>query len=70
VGADATMARLPTAFAVLGRLVGVERVDERLYRVTVDGRHFATFCTESRARAAGRCEARRRELLERSRGRL
>jgi hypothetical protein len=37
---------------------------ERLrWRVSVDGRLLATFCSESRARAAGRTEARRLDFV-------
>jgi hypothetical protein len=39
--------------------VSIERLERLRWRVAVDGRSFATFCTESRARAAGRLEARR-----------
>jgi hypothetical protein len=39
--------------------VSIERLERQRWRVSVDGRRFATFCTESRARAAGRMEARR-----------
>lgn len=37
----------------------IEKLERQLWRVSVDGRRFATFCTESRARAGGRMEARR-----------
>jgi hypothetical protein len=37
----------------------VERLEKLRWRVSVDGRRFAMFCSESRARAAGRLEARR-----------
>jgi hypothetical protein len=51
-------------------VVAVERVDTHLWRVSVDGRPLASFCTESRARAAGTSEARRLELVAReARGR-
>jgi hypothetical protein len=52
----------PITFAVLGRVVSVERVDDR-WRVTIDGRAFASFHSEARARAAGRVEARRLHLV-------
>jgi hypothetical protein len=39
--------------------VSIERLERLRWRVSVDGQRFATFCTESRARAAGRLEARR-----------
>jgi hypothetical protein len=40
-------------------VVGIERLERLLWRVTVDGRRLFTFCSESRAREAGRLEARR-----------
>jgi hypothetical protein len=40
-------------------MVSVERLEKLRWRVSVDGRRLATFCSESRARAAGRLEARR-----------
>jgi hypothetical protein len=49
--------------SVRGHLVAIERVDTRLWRVTVDGHLLASFCSESRARAAGTAEARRLELV-------
>jgi|MudIll2142460700_1097286.scaffolds.fasta_scaffold161342_2 hypothetical protein len=52
------------SFSVRSRVVGVERVDDHRYLVTIDGHHFASFCSESRARAAGRSEARRRSSLD------
>ncbi len=39
--------------------VSVERLERLRWRVSVDGQRLATYCTESRARAAGRQEARR-----------
>lgn len=49
--------------SVRGHLIGIERVDTHRWRVTVDGHPLASFCTESRARAAGTAEARRLELV-------
>ena len=40
----------------------MDRVDTHLWRVTVDGVPLASFCTESRGRAAGTAEARRLEF--------
>ena len=40
--------------------VVVERIDARLWKVLVDGKRQGTYCSESRARAAGRDEAKRR----------
>jgi len=57
------MAKPQFVFSVRARVVGVERLEQQRYLVTIDGRRFATFCTESRARAAGRSEARRLDLL-------
>jgi hypothetical protein len=48
-----------TTWAVRGHLVGLERVDAQCWRVTVDGRRLASFCSESRGRSAGTAEARR-----------
>jgi len=39
--------------------VHIEKLERLRWRVSVDGKRFATFCSESRARAAGRFEARR-----------
>ena len=47
------------AFVVDSHQVEIERLDKQLWRVKIDGRRYATFCTESRARTAGRAEARR-----------
>jgi hypothetical protein len=48
-----------TTVSVGKHTVSIERLEKLRWRVTVDGRRFATFCSESRARAAGRLEARR-----------
>jgi hypothetical protein len=48
-----------TTFEVRTHLVCIERVDARRWRVSIDGRMLASFCSESRARTAGRTEARR-----------
>ncbi len=37
----------------------IERLEKLRWQVIVDGQRFASFCSESRARAAGRREARR-----------
>lgn len=42
---------------VKGHVVGVERLEPRRWRVTVDGRRLFTFCSASRARQAGALEA-------------
>jgi hypothetical protein len=51
------------SFAVRAHVVGIEQIEKNRYVVTVDGRRFASFCSESRARAAGRLEARRLDFL-------
>jgi hypothetical protein len=43
--------------------VTIDRLERNRWRVTVDGRLLATFCSESRARAAGRIEARRLDFV-------
>ena len=48
-----------TAFDVDTHHVEIERLEKQLWRVKIDGHRYATFCSESRARAAGRAEARR-----------
>lgn len=53
------------SFEVRSHVVGIERVDRNRYRVSVDGRRLASFCSESRARAAGRLEAARLEFVAR-----
>jgi hypothetical protein len=50
-----------TTFELRGHVVDVERLDTHRWRVSVDGRRIASFCSESRARAAGKAEARRLE---------
>jgi hypothetical protein len=52
-----------TTFEVRTHLVSIEQVDVRRWRVSVDGRMLANFCSESRARNAGRVEARRLDLV-------
>ncbi|HEY6003759.1 MAG TPA: hypothetical protein VIV57_12850 [Anaeromyxobacter sp.] len=52
-----------TTFEVRTHLVSIEQVDVRRWRVSVDGRMLANFCSESRARTAGRTEARRLDLV-------
>jgi hypothetical protein len=52
-----------TSFAVRTHLVTLERLEKHRWRVSVDGRLLASFCSESRARAAGRTEARRLDFV-------
>jgi hypothetical protein len=40
-------------------VVRIERLERLRWRVSVDGRRLFTFCSEARARDAGRLEARR-----------
>ena len=48
---------------IKGHLVAVERLERLRWRVSVDGRRLLTFCSESRARAAGVFEARRLSVI-------
>ena len=48
---------------VRSHVVGIERLDKCRWRVSVDGRRLFTFCSESRARDAGRLEARRLDFV-------
>jgi len=48
-----------TEWKVKGHTVGVERLEQLRWRVSVDGRRLFTFCSEARARQAGALEARR-----------
>jgi hypothetical protein len=52
-----------STFEVRTHIVFIEQVDARRWRVSVDGRMLASFCSESRARTAGRNEARRLDLV-------
>jgi hypothetical protein len=45
-------------------VVGIERLERLRWRVSVDGRRLFTFCTEARARDAGRLEARRLDFVD------
>lgn len=49
---------------VRDHVMDVERLEPNRWRVSIDGRRLATYCTESRARAAGRLEARRLDFVE------
>lgn len=46
-------------------VIGIERLEKLRWRVTVDGRRLFTFCSEARARDAGRLEARRLDFMPR-----
>lgn len=50
-----------SSFQVGAHLVEIERLEKTRWRARVDGKVYATFCTESRARSAARSEARRRD---------
>jgi hypothetical protein len=52
-----------TTFAVRTHSVTLECLEKHRWRVSVDGRLLASFCSESRARAAGRTEARRLDFI-------
>jgi hypothetical protein len=52
-----------TTFEVRRHQVCIERVDAHRWDVSVDGRKLASFCSESRARNAGRTEARRLDFV-------
>ena len=51
------------SFSVRAHVVSIEQIEKNRYVVTVDGQRFASFCSESRARAAGRLEARRLDFV-------
>lgn len=53
------MANSYSEMKVRSHVVGVERLERLRWRVSVDGKRLFTFCSESRAREAGRLEARR-----------
>ena len=49
---------LPYATVLVGQhTVTIEKLEKLRWRVSVDGRRLATFCSESRARAAGQVKA-------------
>lgn len=50
-------------------VVGIERLEKYRWRVSVDGRRLFTFCSEARARDAGRLEARRLDFVAQDRAR-
>lgn len=57
---------MPDAYTVMkvrSHVVGIERLERLRWRVSVDGRRLFTFCSESRAREAGRLEARRLDFV-------
>jgi hypothetical protein len=52
-----------TEMRVRSHVVGIERLERLRWRVSVDGRRLFTFCSEARARDAGRLEARRLDFV-------
>jgi hypothetical protein len=52
-----------TEMRVRTHVVGIERLERLRWRVSVDGRRLTTFCSEARARDAGRLEARRLDFV-------
>jgi hypothetical protein len=52
-----------TEMKVRSHVVGIERLEKLRWRVSVDGRRLFTFCSEARARDAGRLEARRLDFV-------
>lgn len=53
------MAAIYSEMKVRSHVIGIERIEKLRWRVIVDGRRLFTFCSEARARDAGRLEARR-----------
>jgi len=52
-----------TEMRVRSHVIGIERLERLRWRVSVDGRPLFTFCSEARARDAGRLEARRLDFV-------
>jgi hypothetical protein len=52
-----------TEMKIRTHVVGIERLERFRWRVSVDGRRLFTFCSEGRARNAGRLEARRLDFV-------
>ncbi len=52
-----------SSFSVRAHVVDIEQLERNRFLVSVDGQRFASFCSESRARAAGRLEARRLDFV-------
>ena len=57
------MAGTYSELRIRSHVVGIERLERLRWRVSVDGRRLFTFCSESRARDAGRLEARRLDFV-------
>jgi hypothetical protein len=57
---------MPTNYSetkVRNHVVAIERLERTRWRVSVDGRRLFTFCSEARARDAGRLEAGRLDFV-------
>ena len=52
-----------TEMKVRSHVIGIERLERLRWRVSVDGQRLFTFCSEARARDAGRLEARRLDFV-------
>ncbi len=52
-----------TELKVRNHVIGIERLEKLRWRVSVDGRRLFIFCSEARARDAGRLEARRLDFV-------
>jgi hypothetical protein len=57
------MSKSYSEIKVRGHVVGIERLERLRWRVSIDGRRLYTFCSEARAREAGRLEARRLDFF-------
>lgn len=57
------MAGTYSELKVRSHVVGIERIERLRWRVSVDGHRLFTFCSEARARDAGRLEARRLDFV-------
>jgi hypothetical protein len=64
------MAASYTEMKVRSHVVGIEQLEKLRWRVTIDGRRLFTFCSEARARNAGRLEARRLDFTARDSARV
>lgn len=57
------MSNAYTELRIRTHVIGVERLERLRWRVSVDGRRLSTFCSQARARDAGRLEARRLDFV-------
>lgn len=51
-------------FNVKAHVVTIEKLEPQRWRVSIDGKRYATFCSESRARSAGRTAARQLDFAD------